>query len=116
MKIELYIYDEKKGEKVKKLFTTPYVPNLVKRKYFEVMAKSEEKIKESETRTLSFQEQLDEEDELVGILADVAFNGQFTAEQVHEGAENDYIYEKLAEAVFGKKKENEGEEGNKQGK
>lgn len=108
MKIELYIDGEKK------LFTTPFVPNLVKRKYFEIMAESERKIKEN--GSLSFQEQLDEEDELVGILADVAFNGQFTAEQVHKGASSQYIYDKLAEAVFGKKKENKGEEGNEQGK
>jgi len=109
MKIELYIDGEKK------LFTTPFVPNLAKRKYLEIMAKSEEKIKEN--GSLSFQDQLDEEDELVGVLADVVFNGQFTAEQVHAGASNNYIYDKLAEAVFGKKKqENKGDEGNEEGK
>lgn len=107
MKIELYIDGEKK------LFTTPLVPLLAKRRYLEIEAELEEKVKE-EGYVHSPQDQLDEEDEMVGILANVVFGGQFTVEQVYNGASDKYVYEKLREAVFGKPKEKD--EGNEQGK
>jgi len=112
MKIELYIDGEKK------LFTTPLVPMLAKRKYLEIESESEEKAKENKGYVPSPQEQLDEEDEMVGILANIVFNGQFTVDQVYNGASDEYVYSKLREAVFGKPKqeENNGEEGNEQGK
>lgn len=107
MKIELFIEGEKK------LFTTQIVPLLAKRKYLEIEAELEVKSKE-ENYVLSPQDQLDEEDEMVGILANIVFGGQFTVEQVYNGASDKYVYEKLREAVFGKPKEKE--EGNAQGK
>lgn len=112
MQIELYIDGEKK------VFTTPYTPMLAKRKYLELEARSEKKRSEAKENgkvyVPSAQEQLEEDDELVGLLADVIFGGQFTVNQAYEGAENDYIYKKLHEAIFGIKEE--GEQGNNQGK
>lgn len=108
MQIELYIDGEKK------IFTTPVVPMLAKRKYLEVMAKSEEKAKD-ENYIPTYQDQFEEEDEMVGILANVVFSGQFTVEQVYNGANDTYVYEKLREACFGQKKRIEGNEGNNQG-
>jgi len=103
MNFELYIDGEKK------IFTTPVVPMLAKRKYLEVMAKAEEKAKEKNYQP-TYQDQMEEEDEFVGILANVVFGGQFTVDQVYNGASNEYVYEKLREACFGKPKENK--EGN----
>ncbi|RDW17636.1 hypothetical protein CWR48_14070 [Oceanobacillus arenosus] len=108
MQIKIEINDEEQT------FYTPKVPVSAKRKYLEVMAKSEEKAKDNENYVSTYQDQLDEEFELAGVLADVVFKGQFTVEQLFDGVESDYLYEKLAEAVFGKKKE--GNEGNNQGK
>lgn len=108
MQIELYIDGEKK------IFTTPIVPMLAKRKFLEIMARAEKKAEENENYIPSHEEQLEEEDELIGILANVVFGGQFTVEQVYNGASDEYVYEKLREAVFGKKKVNS--EGNNQGK
>jgi|SRR5690625_4819452 len=112
MQIELYIDGEKK------IFTTPFVPQLAKRKYLEIMAKAEEKAEGNEHYIPSFKEQLEEENELLGILCDVVFNGQFTIEQLIAGASDDYIYSKLSEAVFGKPKEEKVlmSEGNEVGK
>ena len=108
MKIELII-DGKET-----LFTTDFVPMLAKRKYMKLQAKAEKKIKEN---NYTSQDQLDEEDELVGVLANVIFKGQFTPEQVYEGATDAYVYEKIQEAVFGKQDEptEEAETGNNQG-
>ena len=108
MQIELYIDGEKK------VFTTPVVPMLAKRKYFEIMARSEEKFKEDPNYVPSYKEQLEEEDELAGVLANVVFGGQFTVEQLYSGASDKYVYSKLREAVFGKP--NEDDKGNEQGK
>lgn len=99
MQIELYVDGEKK------VFTTPYVPMLAKRKYLEIEAKAEEKRKENEDYLPSAKEQLEEENELLGILCDVVFGGQFTVEQLVAGASDEYVYSKLREAVFGKPKE-----------
>lgn len=109
MQIELYIDGEKK------LFNTPVVPMLAKRKYFEVMAKADARAKDDENYVPTFEEQLEEEAELVGILANVIFAGQFTVEQVYAGASDEYVYEKLREAVFGKTKKSDVDEGNNQG-
>lgn len=109
MQIELYIDGEKK------IFTAPFVPMLAKRKYLEIEAKAEEKVKENKSYFPSAKEQLEEEDEMVGIIANVVFSGQFTVEQVYNGASGEYVNSKLAEAVFGKPK-TEGNEGNEQGK
>lgn len=103
MNIELYIDGKKKT------FTTPFVPMLAKRKYYEIMAKAEEYDGEP-----SIEQQLEEETELVSILADIVFGGQFTVEEVFQGASQEYVYEKLREAVFGKKTRDE--QGNEQGK
>lgn len=109
MQIELVIDGEKK------IFTTPFVPMLAKRKYIELEAIVEEKVKENKNYFPSAKEQLEEEDEMVGILANVVFGSQFTVEQVYNGASGEYVKSKLAEAVFGKPK-TEGNEGNEQGK
>jgi len=101
MKIELIIDGKEK------LFTTDMIPMLAKRKYMKLQANAEEKIKNNEYTT---QTQLDEEDELVGILANVIFKGQFTPDQVYEGASDDYVYSKVQEAIFGKQEETEQEE------
>ena len=109
MQIELFIDGENK------IFTTPFVPMLAKRKYIELEAKVEEKIKGNKNYFPSAKEQLEEEDAMVGILANVVFDGQFTVEQVYNGASGEYVKSKLAEAVFGKPK-SEGNEGNEKGK
>lgn len=102
MQIELYIDGEKK------IFTTPFVPMLAKRKYLELMAKAEQ-----EKDDPSYKQQLEEENELMSILTDVIFKGQFTIEQLYKGASDEYVYDKLHEAIYGKKVE---DEGNRQGK
>ena len=102
MQIELEIDGKKR------VFTAPFVPMLAKRKYMQLMAEAE---KREEPPT--YEEQLKEEDELVSILADIVFRGQFTVEDVYKGASDEYIYEKLNEAIFGKRK-NEVEKGNEQ--
>ena len=107
MQIELYIDGEKKT------FTTPFVPMLAKRKYLEITAATEEKIKENENYIPSPKEQLEEENELLTILCDVVFGGQFTLEQLVAGASDEYVYSKLREAVFGKPKNSD--EGNEKG-
>ena len=99
MQIELYIDGEKK------VFTTPFVPMLAKRKYLEVTAAAEEKMKENENYIPSPKEQLEEENELLTILCDVVFSKQFTLDQLVAGASDEYVYSKLREAVFGKPKE-----------
>lgn len=104
MQIELYIDGEKK------IFTTPFVPMLAKRKYYELMARTEQYEGEP-----SIQQQLEEETEMVAILADIVFGGQFTVEDVFKGASQEYVYEKLREAVFGKQKKEENQ-GNEPGK
>lgn len=107
MKIELVIDGKEK------VFTTQYVPHLAKRKYLKIQATEEEKVKKDENYFPSTKEQMDQEDEIIGILADVVFGGQFTVEQAYEGASEDYIYKKIREAVFGEPSEDE--EGNDQG-
>lgn len=106
MQIELYIDGEKK------VFTAPFVPMLAKRKYLEIEAKAEERLEEekkkgNENYVPSAKEQLEEENELLGILCDVVFQGQFTIEQLVNGASDEYVYSKLREAVFGEKPKNE---------
>lgn len=101
MNIELYIDEEKKT------FTAPYVPALAKRKFYEVEAKTEER-----QGPATAKEEIEEENELLLILTDIVFKKQFTIEQLLIGASNDYIYDKLAEAVFGKQKDSG--EGNKE--
>lgn len=111
MNFELYIDGEKK------IFTTPVVPMLAKRKYLEIEARNEKKRKEDKNYIPSPQKQLEEEDEMVGILANVVFDGQFTVDQVYKGASDKYVYDKLREAVFGKPPEEnkEDDEGNQKG-
>lgn len=104
MQLELYFGEEKKT------FTVPFVPMLAKRRYYEIEAKAEERDKAP-----SAKEQLEEETELVSILSDIVFKGQFTVDDVYSGASDTYIYEKLRESVFGKPKNKEGNEGNEQG-
>lgn len=98
MKIELFIDGEKK------LFSTPFVPMLAKRKYLELMSKELPSTNE---------ELIADDDAHVSILTDVVFKGQFTIEQVYEGASEEYVKDKLREAVFGIKKESN--EGNQPG-
>ena len=94
MKIELHIDGEEK------VFTTPYIPYLAKRKYLKIQADAEEKVKKDKNYIPSTQEQMDDEDEIIGILADVVFGGQFTVNQVYAGCSEEYMYKKLREAVF----------------
>lgn len=96
MKLELYI------EGKKKIFTTPFVPMAAKRKYLEIMANAEERESEPTSR-----EQLDEDDEIYSILADIAFKNQFTLEQLYEGNDQKYIEEKLLEVIHGIKPNDE---------
>ena len=109
MQIELLIDGEKK------IFTTPFTPMLAKRKYLKIQAEYEAKLKENKDHVPSPQDQLEEEDEMVAILANIVFGGQFTVEQVYLGADDKYVYDKLREAVFGEKLK-EDKEGNNQGK
>lgn len=107
MQIELNIDGQKK------IFTTPYVPMLAKRKYLEIQAKIEKR-----EHTPSAQEILEENDALFSILSDIVFGGQFSLEDLYKGADEEYVYEKLAEAIYGvkprQKKEKEDDEGNEQ--
>lgn len=107
MQIEIVIDGEKK------VFVASIVPMLAKRKYLKIMAEAEEKGKD-ENYIPTFREQLEEEDKLAGILANVVFDGQFTVEQLYKGASDEYVYSKLREAVFGKPN-NEEDEGNGKG-
>ncbi len=104
MKIELVINGETK------IFTVPFSPQLAKRKYLEIMANAEER-----ERTPTVKEQIDEEDALYSILSDVVFKGQFTLNELYEGASHKYNESKLQEAIFGEKSK-ESNEGNEQGK
>lgn len=101
MQIELYIDGEKK------IFTAPFVPMLAKRKFLEIQAKAEQR----EDKPTS-QELIAEDDAIFSILSDVVFKGQFTLEQLYEGASKEYLDEKLLEAIFGVKSK----EGNEKGK
>lgn len=103
MQIELYIDGKKK------IFTTPYVPMLARRKFFELMAQAEEREKREDPVT--HKELLEEEDQMYSILSDIVFQGQFTLEQLYQGAEKEYIDQKLYEAIYGKRT-TEGEKGN----
>jgi hypothetical protein len=105
MKIDLVIDGEKKT------FTAPFVPQLARRKYYELMAKIEDQDPNEQPTP---QQILDEEDELNSILSDVVFNRQFTLEQLYAGASKQYADEKLREAIFGKKPK-EDEQGNEKG-
>lgn len=107
MQIELYI-DGKKN-----LFTAPFVPMLAKRKFLEIEAKAENR-----EEPLTKRGEIEEYDEVLSILSDVVFNGQFTVEQLYAGASKKYADEKLMEAVFGikPKKKDVDVEGNEQGK
>lgn len=110
MKIELKINKENK------IFYTDMVPNRAKRKYLEMGAKTEKKVEKDENYVPSMQEQMDEEDEIFGILANTVFDGQFTVDQLHDGAESEYIYAKVREAVFGEPApEDDDDSGNNQG-
>lgn len=110
MQIDIYIDGEKKT------FVAPIVPMLAKRKYLEIEAAAEEKSKADENYYPSAKEQLEEENEMLAILCDVVFNGQFTVDQLVSGAEDEYVYSKLREAVFGKPKTDKVEqEGNEKG-
>lgn len=108
MKIELKIDGEYK------VFTTDIVPNRAKRNYLKIQANTEKKVKEDENYIPSTQEQMDEEDEIFGILANTVFGGQFTVDQLHDGAEDNYIYQKVREAIFGEAPK-DGDEGNNPG-
>lgn len=103
MQIELLLNGEKK------IFTTPIVPMLARRKYYEVMAKGEKR-----DGIPTFEEQLHEDDELFSILSDIVFKGQFTLDDLYNGAETKYVQDKLTEAIFGVKKK-EDVEGNEKG-
>lgn len=91
MEIELIIDGKKKT------FTTPFIPMLARRKFFEFRAKIEQK---EDAPTV--QETIEEEDEMYSILTDVVFKGQFTLEQLYEGADRSYIDQKLSEVVNGR--------------
>ncbi|WP_270577994.1 phage tail assembly chaperone G [Caldibacillus thermoamylovorans] len=98
MQIELYIDGKKK------LFTTPFVPMLAKRKYLEVLAKAEQR------ETTSTIEQLQDDDEIYSILTDIVFKGQFTLDQLYNGNSIEYIQMKMREAIFGIKEDDGGNE------
>lgn len=108
MKIELKIDGKNQ------IFTTDIIPNRAKRNYLKLQADIESKVQKDENYYPSAKEQMDEEDEIFGILANTVFGGQFTVDQLHDGAETEYIYDKVREAVFGKTEE-ESESGNNQG-
>jgi hypothetical protein len=90
MQIELHIDGKKK------VFTAPFVPMLAKRKFLEIQAKAEQREGKPTSKEL-----LEEDDAIFSILSDVIFKGQFTLEQLYEGASKEYLDEKLLEAIYG---------------
>jgi hypothetical protein len=105
MKIELYIDGDKK------IFTAPFVPMLARRKYLEINSKMEQREKSPTPEEI-----IEDNDSMYSILSDVVFKGQFTIEQLYEGASSEYADAKLTEAVWGIKPTlKEGEEGNDHG-
>lgn len=110
MQIVLYHIDPSVTDG-KKTFTAPTVPMLAKRKYLEIEAAKEKKGDDASKGYTT-----EEFDELCIILTDIVFRKQFTLDQLIEGASEQYIMDKLLEAVFGIKPENELKEGNTEGK
>lgn len=90
MDIELYI----DGEFVK--FSVPFVPMMARRKYNEIMVEIEKK------GDLTPEEIVEMDDKLYSILTDIVFQGQFTLEQLYNGQSQEYINQKLLEAIGGK--------------
>ena len=107
MKIELLIDGEEKT------FTAPFIPMMANRKWNEILAEAEKRGDEKPTA----EELLKEDEEVASILTDIIFKGQFTLDELYNGASKEYIDEKLSEALFNsKKKQPKDEEGNKEGK
>lgn len=90
MDIELYI----DGEFLK--FSVPFVPMSARRKYLEVLAETEK------NENPSPEEVAELDDKLYSILTDIVFRGQFTLEQLYNGQSQEYIDQKLLEAIGGK--------------
>jgi len=90
MQIELYIDGEQKT------FTAPFVPMSAKRRFMEIQAEAEKR-KENPTA----EDYLKEDDAIYSILSDIVFKGQFTLEQLYEGASKEYLELKLAEVLYG---------------
>lgn len=107
MQIEITIDGEKKT------FVTEQVTMLARRKFMEVQAKEEEILEKR--GTIPVTEVIKHENEMLNILANVVFKGQFTSDELMAGVTEDYFNEKLTEAVFGIKKK-EDDEGNAKGK
>ncbi|NJP37193.1 phage tail assembly chaperone G [Alkalicoccus luteus] len=108
MKIELTLNGEKK------FFTVPFVPMITRRKYLEFQAKQNNQPEDK----LTPQDHIDEMDEMYSLLPNVVFKGQFTLDDLYEGASKTYIEDKLIEAVYGikpKSELDENEEGNAPG-
>lgn len=95
----------------KKTFVTSEVTMKARRKFMEIRAKEEEILEKQ--ATIPTKKQIEFENEMINILVDVVFGNQFTADELIDGVSDDYFDEKLAEAIFGKI---ENEEGNNQGK
>lgn len=106
MQIEITIDGEKKT------FVTEQVTMLARRKFLEIQA-SEEAILE-ERGTIPTNEVIKHENEMINILANIVFKGQFTSDELMAGVTDEYFNKKLTEAVFGIKKEDD--EGNEKGK
>jgi|SRR5690625_2102189 len=106
MQIEITIDDEKK------IFVTSEVTMKARRKFLEIQAEEEEVLKEK--NTIPAKKQIELENEMINILVDIVFDNQFTADQLIDGVSDEYFDEKLAEAVFGVKKEDD--KGNTEGK
>ncbi|WP_079479720.1 phage tail assembly chaperone G [Halobacillus salinus] len=95
MQIELYLNGEKK------IFTTPIVPMLAKRKWLEMQ--NDESVDFTNLSPEQF-------DDLATIIQDVVFEKQFTLDQLYRGASESYLNQKIVEAIHGIKPDDFSEE------
>ncbi len=95
----------------KKTFVADIVPMRAKRIFYEIQAKEEEVY--DEKGYIPAKKRIEFENELINILVETVFNNQFTIDEFIDGVTEDYYDEKLAEALFDRK---ENDEGNEMGK
>lgn len=98
MKIEIKIDGKEK------LFTTDVIPMRVRRIFYKLEKESKEKHEEN---TFTIEDEMNEEDVLIGMLVETVFNNQFTADQLIDGTSDEYFYSKVREAVHGEVNEQE---------
>src|SRR5690625_1037987 len=81
-----------------KTFTTSQVPMLARRKFLEIRAKEEE-IHEEKSR-IPAEKQIELENEMINILAEIVFNKQFTADELLSGVSDEYFDKKLHDDIL----------------